>query len=451
MKRVLIANRGEIAVRIIRTCRRLGIETVLVVSEADKDSGGAALADRVVVVGPARATDSYLRQEALLATAAHFDCDAVHPGYGFLAENAEFAERCHAEGLTFIGPSPDMLRLFGDKVSARNAAIAAGIPVGDGSPPIDDLAHAERAAAEIGYPVMLKAMMGGGGKGMRIVRTLEALAQGFELARAEAAAAFGDPSIFLERWVERARHVEVQVAGSPSGAVIHLGDRDCSVQRNHQKLVEEAPAPGLSPELQEAVRHAAITLCEHSGYDGVGTVEFLLDADRGGFYFLEVNPRIQVEHGVTELITGLDIVELQLRIAATGDLGITQAEVAFDGAAIQCRINTEQPRLGFRASPGRVSLFHAPAGDGVRVDTHASAGYFMPPYYDSLLAKVMVHAPDRPAAIARMLDALDELQIEGVDTTAELDAWVVGHPDFAEFEVHTRWLDAGLVDGAWSP
>jgi acetyl-CoA carboxylase biotin carboxylase subunit len=342
-----------------------------------------------------------------------------------------------------------MLRLFGDKISAREAARSAGVPVSGGSPASATLEDALEHAHRIGYPVMLKATKGGGGKGMRIVHDDQQLAADLPMARAEAEASFGDGSVFLERWVGSARHVEVQVAGSRSGEVIHLGDRDCTVQRHHQKLVEEAPAPAIEPGLQEAIRQAAVDLCRHVGYDNVGTVEFLLDTERREFFFLEVNPRIQVEHGVTELITGVDIVGLQIDIASTGRVGRTQEDIRFDGCALQCRVNAEQPRRGFAASPGRITTFELPASSDVRVDTHCFPGYFVPPYYDSLLAKVMVHAPDRHGAIERMRATLTAASIEGVDTTLELSSWVVSCHDFRDVRISTRWLDEHLIDGSW--
>lgn len=449
MRRILVANRGEIALRILRSCQRLGIETVLAVSEADRDSAASRAADTTVCIGPSRASQSYLRREALLAVALHHACDGVHPGYGFLAEDPGFAEMCAESGLVFIGPSPAMLRLFGDKVSARQAASDAGVPVTGGSPVAERVEDALSYADRIGYPVMLKAAKGGGGKGMRIVRDAEQLTVDLPLARAEAQAAFGDGSVFLERWINNARHVEVQVAGSPGGESIHLGDRDCSVQRRHQKLLEEAPAPHIEPGLQQAIRQAAVDLCRHVGYDNVGTVEFLLDIERREFFFLEVNPRIQVEHGVTELITGIDIVGLQIGIASTGMLDRAQSDVAFAGCAIECRVNAEQPRRGFSASPGRIGAFDMPTGPGVRVDTHCFPGYFVPPYYDSLLAKVMIHAADRPGAVEGMRAALAGALVTGVDTTLELSSWIVSSADFINVRLSTRWLDQHLVEGVW--
>ena len=450
IRRLLIANRGEIAVRIIHTARRLGVETVVVVSDADRESMAARLADRAVCVGPARATDSYLRHEAILATALHYECDAVHPGYGFLAEDADFAEKCIEAGVKFVGPSPRMLRMFGDKVSARAAAKDAGIAVGQGSEPLLDADEAAACAEAIGYPVMMKATKGGGGKGMRVARSRAELLNTFPLASAEALASFGDGSVFLETWVQHARHVEVQIVASPAGEVIHLGDRDCSVQRRHQKLVEEAPAPLLPYDVQESIRQSAIMLARHVGFDGVGTVEFLYDPEQGEYFFLEVNPRIQVEHGVSELVTGMDIVELQLRIAANGRFSLSQDDVTIEGAAIECRINAEDPRRGFLASPGRITALQLGAGKGVRVDTHCEEGYFIPPYYDSLIAKVMVCAPDRTRAVEAMLDALADVRVVGVATTTDLGAWIVDSGDFRAMRVFTRWLDEHCRDGVWN-
>jgi len=447
--RILVANRGEISLRVLRTCRELGIEAYLASSEADLDSLPARSFDRTVCVGPNRSDRSYLNQDAILATAVALGCDAIHPGYGFLAENDGFAERCAEAGVTFIGPSPEMLRLFGDKVSARNAAIGAGVPVAPGSPPVADIDEAREVAEGIGYPIMLKAARGGGGKGMRIVGDATELEEVFPLATAEALAAFGDASVYIERWIGQARHVEVQIVADRHGHVIHLGDRDCSVQRRNQKLVEEAPAPFIDPELQDRLRMSAVQLCEHVGYDSVGTVEYLLDSARGEFYFLEVNPRVQVEHGVTELVTGQDIVALQIAAAAGQELPVTQADVRFDGHALQCRINAEDPTRRFQPSPGRVTQWSPPEGPGIRIDSHCYEGYFMPPYYDSLLAKVMTTGADRAAAIAGMERSLDTLTVGGVRTTKELARWIISGEAFAGMRISTRWLDGELSDGSW--
>ena len=449
MKRVLIANRGEIAVRILRSCHALGLEAYVATSEADRDSLAARIADRAVCIGPGRPTDSYLRRELLLEVASKLDCDAIHPGYGFLAEDAVFAEGCADAGVRFIGPSPDNLRLFGDKVSARNAAAQAGVPIAAGSPPVDDVDLALTTARDIGFPVMIKAARGGGGKGMRVVTDEDSLRREFPMAGAEAAGAFGDGTVYLERFVRQGRHVEVQVVGSPAGEAIHLGDRDCTVQRQNQKLIEEAPAPFLPPAIQDDLRHAAVELARASGYDNVGTVEFLFDAQRGEFYFLEVNPRIQVEHGVTELITGKDIVALQIQIADTGRHGLVQEGIDFRGSAIECRINAESPRQDFRPSPGRIIEWTVPEGPSVRVDSHCYPGYFVPPYYDSLLAKVMVHEDDRETAVTSLLRALSQLHVTGVETTADLARSIVGSAEFAGLDLSTRWLGDLLARGRW--
>ena len=449
MKRILIANRGEIAVRILRTCQAMGIEAYVATSEADRDSLAARMSDRAVCIGPSRPSDSYLRRELLLEAASKLSCDAIHPGYGFLAEDPLFAEGCADAGIRFIGPSPDNLRLFGDKVSARNAAARAGVPIAAGSPPIEGVDLALTTALDIGFPVMIKAAKGGGGKGMRVVTDEDSLRREFPMASTEAAAAFGDGAVYLERFVARGRHVEVQVVGSPSGEAIHLGDRDCTVQRQNQKLIEEAPAPFLAPTMQEDLRKAAVDLARSSGYDNVGTVEFLLDAERGEFYFLEVNPRIQVEHGVTELVTGQDIVALQIQIADTGRHGLVQEDIGFRGSAIECRINAESPRQDFRPSPGRIIEWSVPEGPSLRVDSHCYPGYFVPPFYDSLVAKVMVHEDDRDTAIAGMLRALSQLHVEGVDTTAELARSIVGSAEFRALDLSTRWLGDLLARGRW--
>ena len=449
MKRVLIANRGEIAVRILRTCHALGIEAYVATSQADRDSLAAQLSDRAVCIGPSRPTDSYLRADLMVEAASKLDCDAIHPGYGFLAEDPVFAESCAEAGIRFIGPSPANLRLFGDKVSARRVAAQAGVPIAAGSPPVGDVELALTAAREIGFPVMIKAAKGGGGKGMRVVADEDSLRREFSMASTEAAAAFGDGAVYLERFVRRGRHVEVQVIGSPAGEAIHLGDRDCSVQRQNQKLIEEAPAPFIAPAMQEDLRNAAVQLARSSGYDNVGTVEFLLDAERGEFYFLEVNPRIQVEHGVTEMVTGKDIVALQIQIADTGRHGLVQEDIEFRGSAIEVRINAESPRENFRPSPGRIVEWTVPEGPSIRVDTHCYPGYFVPPFYDSLLAKVMVHEDQRSAAIAGMLHALSQMRVAGVETTRDLARAIVGTPEFARLDLSTRWLGDLLARGRW--
>lgn len=447
-KRVFVANRGEIAVRVIRECRRRGIEAILGVSEVDRGSLGAQLAHQTFCIGPAPAPQSYLRAELLVDAAMKTGCDAVHPGYGFLAEDAEFAQLCKSEGLTFIGPRPELLSLFGDKVAAREIATSAGIPVSKGSGALANLDEAATEAEKLGYPVVLKAVNGGGGKGMRVVRDEAGLRRDFDSAKAEALAAFGDPNVYFEQWVDRARHVEVQVAGDGRRRWIHFGDRDCSIQRRHQKLIEEAPAFGLTAELQEAIRLAAVALCQEVEYDSIGTVEFLVDVERQSFFFLEVNARLQVEHGVTELITGRDLVDCQMDLATGEDLAYVQAEVVFHGAAIEARINAEQPKLGFRPSPGRVSRLHLPAGPGVRVDSHCFQNYVVSPFYDSLVAKVMSFGPSRAWAVQRLIAALDELVMDGIETTRDLLSEVVSSPSFLAGEVWTQWLDQQVSSGS---
>jgi acetyl-CoA carboxylase, biotin carboxylase subunit len=449
-RRVLVANRGEIAGRVMRTCRRLGIETVLTVSDADVASGPARRADQVIRIGPAAAADSYLNVDAVVGAALAAEVDAVHPGYGFLSENARLARACAAAGIVFIGPAPETLEAAGDKLAAREHATAAGLPVlpgghgGEG----DSLAP---LAAGIGYPVLVKAAGGGGGRGLRVVRDPAELAGAVAVASAEAGAAFGDSRVYLERYVERGRHVEVQILGDGE-RVIHLGDRDCSVQRRYQKLIEEAPAPGLDDDLRERLRAAAVALGAHLGYRGAGTVEFLVDADRGEFYFLEVNARIQVEHPVTEAITGLDIVAEQIAVAEGRPLRLGQEDITFAGHAVECRVNAEDPARDFRPSPGTISraVFPVGAAGSLRVDTHVQAGVTVPPYYDSLLAKVIAYGPDRAAALRTMAGALDRCAVEGVTTNLGLQRAIIADPAFAAGPVDTgylaRWL-AGVGNG----
>ena len=406
IRRILIANRGEIAVRVIRTCQRLGIEAVLATSEADADSVPARLADRTIMIGPA---DAYLSVEAVVGAAVAAGADAIHPGYGFLAENPRLARACEAAGIIFVGPGAEVLEAAGDKLAARAHAAAAGLPVLPGGPAGPDgpadapggPADAGALAQRIGYPVLVKAAGGGGGRGLRVVRDPAALGEAVAVASAEARAAFGDPRVYLERYVSPARHVEVQLLGDGQN-VIHLGDRDCSVQRRHQKLVEEAPAPLLGETLRVSMRVAAVALGLQLKYQGLGTVEFLVDARRAAFWFLELNARIQVEHPVTEAVTGLDLVEEQIAIAEGRGLRLSQASVGFAGHAIECRINAEDPAAGFRPSPGTVTSAVFPAGPGIRVDTHIQAGSAVPPQYDSLLAKLVVSGADRPQALARL-------------------------------------------------
>jgi len=439
--RILVANRGEIAARVIRTCRRLGIETVLTVSDADAGSRPARLADKTIRIGPAPALASYLDADAVAAAAVAAGADAVHPGYGFLSENPRLARACAAAGVVFIGPAPETLEATGDKLAARELAIAAGLPVLPGAEA--EPAGAAGLAARIGYPVLVKAAGGGGGRGLRVVRDPADLAHAVTVASAEAAAAFGDPRVYLERYVSPARHVEVQLLGD-GDRVVHLGDRDCSVQRRYQKLIEEAPAPLLGAGLRQRLRAAAVALGERLSYRGAGTVEFLVDPGREAHYFLEVNARIQVEHPVTEAVTGLDIVAEQIAIAEGRPLRIRQEDVTFSGHAIECRINAEDPAAGFLPSPGTITNAVFPAG--VRVDTHVQAGSAVPPHYDSLLAKIIAHGPDRAAAIGRLAGALGQCVIDGVATNLGMHRALLASEEFAAGGVDTRYLER-VLDG----
>ncbi len=444
IRRVLVANRGEIAVRVIRTLQRLGIEAVLAVSAADRDSLGARLATRALCIGPAPPGHSYLRVDALLAAALGSGCQAVHPGYGFLAERADFAAACERHGLIFIGPSAAQIARAGDKLEARRLAQAAGVPTTPGGA-VASAADALQLAARIGYPVLLKAACGGGGRGLKLAATPAELRAQFELARAEAQAAFGDDRVYLERYLRRARHVEVQLLGDGE-RVLQLGERDCSVQRRYQKLIEEAPAPQLPDALRAQLHAAALRFARRIGYRSLGTAEFLVDVDLGEFYFLELNARIQVEHPVTELVTGLDLVAEQIRVAQGQPLALAQAAVELRGHAIECRINAEDPANGFRPSPGRIVDVHLPEHAGVRIDTHVEAGCAVPPHYDSLLAKVVAHGPTRADAIRRLQAALAELRVGGVATNLELQRRVLAAPAWRAGAVDTgflaRWLAA---------
>jgi len=438
LHRVLVANRGEIAVRILRTCQRLGIETVLAASDADLDSVPARLADHTVRIGPAEPTASYLDVEAVVGAAVATRADALHPGYGFLAENRRLAEACAAAGVVFIGPTGAQLEAAGDKLAARRHAVAAGLPVVPGQE-VHDAAEALDAGAELGFPLLVKAAGGGGGRGMRLVRGPGSLADGLESGMAEALASFGDSRIYLERYVDPGRHVEVQILGD-GDRVIHLGDRDCSIQRRYQKLVEEAPAPALSESLRREMHEAAVALGKHLRYRGAGTVELLVDPERDAFYFLEVNARIQVEHPVTEEVCGVDLVAEQLAIAEGQPLRIEQLDVEIVGHAIECRINAEDWSRDFRPSPGVVTRAAFPAGPGIRVDTHVQAGYRVPPYYDSLVAKLIVHGDDRADALERLEAALARCEVGGVRTNLGLHAQLVHQDEFIRGGVDTGWL-----------
>jgi acetyl-CoA carboxylase, biotin carboxylase subunit len=441
--KILIANRGEIALRVIRTCREMGIRTVIAHSTADADSLPVRLADESVCIGPPEARGSYLNIPSIISAAAITDSEAIHPGYGLLSENAAFAEICRACGITFIGPAPEAIRLMGDKAQAREMAKHAGAPVVPGSEgPVVGVDEAQGLADSIGYPVMVKAAAGGGGRGMRIVREREDLARAYATCQAEAGAAFGSSDLYLEKYVEDARHVEVQVLGDKSGMRLHLGERDCSVQRRHQKLLEESPAPALPPDTRTGLYKAALAVANAVNYVSAGTVEFLVDRE-GNFYFIEMNTRIQVEHPVTEMVTGLDIVREQIRIATGEPLGYKQSAVRFAGHSIECRINAEDPDH-FVPSPGRISAWLAPGGPGVRVDSHLMAGYVVPPHYDSLIAKIIVHAHDRSEAIARMHRALSEIVIEGVKTTIPYHLKLLADPTFVAGESTLARLEQNL-------
>ena len=447
LKRVLIANRGEIALRVLRACRELGIETVAVYSQADAEALHVQLAGQAVCIGPAKAADSYLNQNALLTVAKATGCDGVHPGYGFLSENADFADACAAAGLTFTGPSADAIRKAGSKSAPRHLRRAAGVPVTPGSDgPVASVEEALAAAEAVGYPVLLKASAGGGGRGIRRGDKPEDLSAAFAEAKAEAQACFGNDEMYLEKLVLRPRHIEFQVLADRYGNVIHLGDRDCSVQRRNQKLIEEAPARCLTPELRERMGEAAVKAARAVGYENAGTVEFLLDPDREHFYFMEMNTRIQVEHGVTELVTGVDLVRQQLRIASGLALRIKQEDVKLQGHAIECRINAEDPTQGFRPCPGRVDFLHFPGGPGVRVDSCLYTGCELSPYYDSMAAKILAYAPTRMEAIRRMRRCLEEFTLEGFPTNAELSYQILYHPEFILGECTTAFLNEHLSE-----
>jgi acetyl-CoA carboxylase biotin carboxylase subunit len=448
IKRVFIANRGEIAVRIIQTCRGLGIETVLAVSEADRSSLGAKLATRAVCIGPARSALSYLKVNTIVEAALQTGCDALHPGYGFLSENAELAEICEKSGLIFVGPTADQITAVGDKLRARRHAEEAGVPVVPGGT-IQTAEDAEALADRIGFPLLIKAVAGGGGRGMKRVVDRGALQDMIGLAMTEAAAAFGDSRVYLERFVASGRHVEVQVLGDGE-TIVHLGDRDCSVQRRYQKVVEEAPAPGLRDQFRAVIHAAALKFCRHIGYRSLGTVEFLVDVDRSEFYFLEMNARIQVEHPVTEAIVDLDLVAEQLRIAAGQRLRFAQYDIQFHGHAIECRVNAETVDQDFQPCPGVVRNAWFPSGFDVRVDTHIASGSIVPPHYDSMLAKVIVRAPTRASAIERMAGVMNSAWIDGVDTNIQLHRSILAHPAFQAGGVDTNFLDQCLSGGALS-
>lgn len=441
LRRVLIANRGEIALRILRACRELGIETVAVYSQADEEALPVQLATQAVCIGPARASDSYLNQEALLTVAQSTGCDGIHPGYGFLSENGEFADACARQGLAFIGPSGDTIRRAGSKSAAKTLMKQAGVPVTPGSDgPVDSVEAARDAAKAVGYPVLLKASAGGGGRGIRRVYREEDLQEAFESAQAEAVACFGNGEMYLEKLILRPRHIEVQVLADRHGHVISLGDRDCSVQRRNQKLLEEAPAWGLSPTLREEMGQAAVRAARAVGYESAGTVEFLLDPDGNHFYFMEMNTRIQVEHPVTEMVTGLDLIKEQIKIAAGERLSMTQDDIHLTGHAIECRINAENPVKNFMPCPGKITNVHVPGGNGVRIDTHIYNDYQVPANYDSMLLKLIVHGEDRETAIAKMRSALGELVIEGIETNLDFQYEILSHEAYQKGDTDTHFI-----------
>jgi acetyl-CoA carboxylase biotin carboxylase subunit len=439
-RRILIANRGEIALRVIKACREMGIETVAVHSTADSDSLHVRFADQAVCIGPPESARSYLNMAAVIAAAEITDADAIHPGYGYLAENARFVEILHECGITFIGPTAHVMRQMGDKVEARRIAMEAGAPVLRGC--VGVLASSDEAAslaAEIGFPVVLKAAAGGGGKGIRVINTADDLKRAYETARAEALASFGIPDLYLEKYLVSPRHIEIQVMGDRFGAAVHYGERECSVQRRHQKLLEEAPSPVVTPELRDAMGDAALAICRHVGYTGAGTVEFLLDTD-GSFTFMEMNTRIQVEHPVTEAVMGLDLLKQQIAMAAGEALPAHGRARTFRGHAIECRINAEDPET-FLPSPGRITAFHQPGGFGVRVDTFAHADCVIPRYYDSLIAKLIVHGSTREEAISRMQSSLDMFIVEGIKTSIPLQRRILQDADFRAGRLSTRFMD----------
>jgi acetyl-CoA carboxylase, biotin carboxylase subunit len=438
--RVFVANRGEIAVRIVRACRALGLEAVVGVSDVDRDSAAARLADRAVCIGPSRASDSYLKPETIVQAALGTGCDAIHPGYGFLSENPRLAKLARDEGVRFVGPPPEVIELAGDKLAARAKAAEAGLALVPGGE-VQTLDAARRFAADAGYPVLLKAAGGGGGRGIKLAHDEDELNALFRVAVAEAESAFGDPRLYVERFVAAARHVEVQVAADAHGNVVHLGERDCSVQRRYQKVIEEAPAPALTDAQRGALTSAAVAFARAIGYVNLATVEFMVDARTGEHFFLECNCRIQVEHPVTEEVTGRDLVAEQLRIAAGERLSFAQDDIVLDGHAVEARLTAEDVAHGFRPSPGRISRFAVPEADGLRVDTHCADGTVIPPYYDSLMAKLIGRGPDRATAVDVLADALERLEVEGVQTNRTLLRDVLRHEDFASGPVTTRWLE----------
>jgi acetyl-CoA carboxylase biotin carboxylase subunit len=444
-KKILIANRGEIALRVIRACRELEIETVAVFSEGDRDALHVKAADEAVCVGPVASAKSYLNIPNIISAAELTGVDAIHPGYGFLSENARFAEICESCGIKFIGPSPQAIEIMGDKAKARKTMIESGVPVVPGSKDIiKDEASVAKTAESIGYPVLIKASAGGGGKGMRVAQNSKELFSSIQAAQSEAQAAFGNSEVYLEKYIEEPRHIEIQILGDQYGNVVHLGERDCSLQRRHQKLLEEAPSSALTPELREKMGAVAVKAAKSANYSSVGTIEFLLDR-HGNFYFIEMNTRIQVEHPVTELVTGLDLVKEQIRLASGEPLGYTQEDVNIRGWAIECRINAEDPDKNFMPSPGLIKIYHAPGGPGVRVDSAAYQGYTVSPYYDSMVGKLIVWGATRQEAILRMKRALEEFVIEGIHTTIPFHLKVLDNAFYRRGEVYTNFIQRRIL------
>ncbi len=438
-EKVLIANRGEIALRVHRACREMGISTVAIHSEADRNAMHVRLADESVCVGPASSAKSYLNIPSIIAAAEITGAQAIHPGYGFLSENAKFAEIVEKHNITFIGPRPEHIRMMGDKITAKDTIREAGVPVVPGSDGgVETVDQARSVAAKIGYPVLVKATAGGGGRGMKVALTSDDIEEAFQTARSEAKAAFGNDGVYLEKYLQKPRHIEIQVVADSHGNVVHLGERDCSLQRRHQKILEEAPSPVLSAAQRNAIGKTVCAAIKKLGYLGVGTIEFLFENDE--FYFIEMNTRLQVEHPVTEMITRIDLVQEQIRIAAGEKLSFTQKEVVFAGHSIECRINAENPET-FAPCPGLITDFHAPGGLGVRLDSAVYSGYRVPPYYDSLIGKLIVHAPSRPEALARMKRALGEMVVNGVETTLPLHMRLMNNPDISKGDYDIHWLE----------
>lgn len=437
-EKVLIANRGEVALRIHRACRELGIKTVAVHSEADANAMHVRLADEAVCIGPARSADSYLNKSAIISAAIITGADAIHPGYGFLSENADFAEMVEEHGITFIGPKAEQIRMMGDKLKAREAAIASGLPVIPGSPALEDVAAAKKWAAEIGYPVIIKAKAGGGGKGMKVAFNEGEIETAYTMARAEAKASFTSDEVYMEKYLQKPRHIEIQVLADTYGNVVHLGERDCSIQRKNQKVIEETPSPALNRQQRDEIGEIARSAMEKIGYSNAGTLEFLFED--GKFYFLEMNTRLQVEHPITEAVSGIDIVREQLRIAGGAKLGYTQKDISFSGCAIECRINAEDPET-FAPNPGKITEWHAPGGLGIRVDSEIYSGYKIPPFYDSMIAKLIVSGKTRNAALMRLHRALEEFVIDGIKTTIPLHQRIIAQPEYIDGLYNIHWLE----------